>query len=438
MGIVIGIVGTMVAMKMLNQNQATESVSTTTPPTISSTKATSVSQSITTTTAQIMNVESKIEATGTILPYELIPVMSQANNLQIKSVLVDEGDFVTQGQTLIILDDSVLKAELKQAQALEQNAQARLAELKAGTRPEELARAKENVNIAQSEILQAEADLQLAQAKLKRNRQLESEGAIAKDRLDEFMNDALVKKTNLQKNLARLREAEQKLLELQKGPRPEVIAQAEASLTEAQARVKIIEAKLKDTIIIAPVNGKVAQRNARVGDVASSSNSQKLLTIIQEGRLELEVRVPENELINISPKQRVKISSAANPNVNLTGIVRDINPIVDRDSRQGIVNVDLPIDNGLKPGMFVQASIITTTSPRLTIPMEAVIPQNNGNGTVYVLQNHNTVKAQQVSLGEIVDNQAIEVLSGIQLGDVIVLKGVNYLQDGNAVDVVNN
>ena len=436
-GIGIGIITSMVGINLFGQNQAPESVSTTTPV-ISSTTRSNVSQTITTTTAQIMDVESKLAATGTILPYELIPVMSKANNLQIIEVLVDEGDVVAQGQILIRLDDSLLKAELKQAQAVVQQAQARLAELKAGTRAEELARAKESVNIAQADILQGEADLQLAQAKLQRNRQLEVEGAIAADRLEEFVNDELVKKSNLQKNRARLREAQQRLLELQKGARKEVLAQAQASLSEAQARVKLIETRLKDTIVKSPVNGKVAERNARVGDVASASSNQKLLTIIQDSRLELEVRVPENELRDIAPQQKVKISSTANPNLNLTGIVRDVNPIIDRDSRQAIVNVDLPTNNDLKPGMFVQASIITTTSPSLTIPMKAVIPQNNGQGTVYVLQENNTVKAQQVSLGKIVDNEAIEILSGIQLGDIVALKGVNYLQDGNAVKIVSN
>ena len=339
---------------------------------------------------------------------------------------------------MIRLDDSVLQAELQQAFAQVQQAQARLAELKAGAREEELARAQENIAVVQAEIVQAQADLELAQAKLKRNRQLEEEGAISRDSLDEFVNDELVRKSNLQRNQARLREAQQRLRELEKGARKEVIAQAQASLVEAQARVKLIQTRLKETIVTAPVAGKIAQRNARVGDVASVSGSQPLLTIIQDGRLELEVRVPENELKKIVSGQQVKLSSTANPNLNLIGIVRDINPIVDRESRQGIVNVDLPTDNSLKPGMFIQANITTATQPRLTIPMEAVIPQNNGQGKVYQLQEDNIVVAQQVTLGEIVNNQAIEVLSGLNSGDIIALKGVNYLQNETMVEIINN
>ena len=235
-----------------------------------------------------------------------------------------------------------------------------------------------------------------------------------------------------------MREAKERLLELQRGARQEVIAQAQASLSEAQQRVNVIKTRLEDAIVTAPVSGKIAQRNAKVGDIASASSSQPLVTIIEEGRLHVEVQVPENELNKINSQQKVQIFSTANPELNLTGIVSYINPIIDRDSRQGIVNVDLPVNNDLQAGMFVQVNIITNTSTRLAIPVAAVIPQNNGQGTVYLLQDDNTVTAQSVSLGKIINDEAIEVLSGIQVGDIIALKGVNYLQDGNGVNIVGN
>lgn len=430
LGILIGIIGTMIGVKLMAGNPSPE---TSKPSSLPVTPASDTRQTITIAEAKITPVETKIEATGTVLPYELIPVMSQSSNLQIKEVLVEEGDIVTEGQVLIRLDDVILQAELKQAQAVVTQAEAKLAELKAGTRKEELQRGKENVNFAQADVLQAESDLQLAQTKLQRNRQLEAEGAIPRDRLDELINDESTKKSNVTKNKARLREAKENLAQLQKGERQEVIAQAEASLTEARTRVKLVQARLKDTIITAPVSGKIAERNARVGDVTSSFNAQKLFTIIEDGKLELQVKVPENQLKEIISGQIVQISSSANPNLKLTGIVRNINPIINTDSRQGIVNVDLPTENNLKPGMFVQTSIITATKPILNIPMTAVLPQTEDNGIVYLIQPDNTVKAQKVSLGEIIDNQSIEILSGLKNGDIVALKGVNYLQDGSKV-----
>ena len=439
-GMLIGVVLTTIATTFINRSPNSEGVEAPAGEvTATTTKTTStVKQAITTTIARNVNVESKIDATGTVLAYELIPVTSQGNSLQIEAVLADEGDFVNQGDILVRLDDSVLQAELEQAQAGVKQAQARLAELKAGTRIEEVARAKENLNVIRSEITQAEADLSLAQAKLRRNRQLETEGAIARDSLDEFINDELVAQSNLTRNKARLREAEQRLQELEKGARKEVIAQAEARLIETQASVKLINTRLEDTIVTAPVSGQIAQRNARVGDVASPSNSNQLSTIIQDGRLELEVRVPESELRNITSGQRVNISSTANPDLNLIGIVRDLNPIIDRDTRQGIINVDLPADSGLKPGMFVQTEIITDTARNLTVPIKAVIPQRNGEGLVYLIKGDNTVEAKRVTLGEIINNEAIEIRAGLNSGDEIALKGVDYLQDGVAVEIVQN
>lgn len=434
LGILIGITATMIGLKIVDRNSAPE-----TAPVSSTvvTETTNTSQTISTTTAKIQQIEKKIEVTGTVSPYELIPIMSQSSNLQIKEILVDEGDMVTQGQVLIRLDDTILQAELKQAQAGVAQAQARLTQVKAGTRKEELQRSIENVNFAQADLLQAESDLQLARTKLARNKQLQAEGAITRDRLDELINDESTKKFNVTKNNARLREAKQKLAELQKGEREEVIAEAEANLAEAQTRVRLVEVRLKDTIIQAPVNGKIAERNARVGDVTSSFVDRKLFTIIEEGRLELQVKVPENQLKEIVSGQKVLISSSANPNLQLTGIVREINPIIDAQSRQGIVKVDLPNDNNLKVGMFVQTSIITNTKSSLTVPMSAVLPQRDSSGVVYLVNTDNTVKMQQVSLGEIINNEDITILSGLNVGDIIALKGVNYLQDGSKIIIEN-
>ena len=429
LGILIGIIGTMIGVKIVEGNP---SPPTPTPPVA---QPTNTSQTITTTEAKLRSTETTIQATGTVSAYELIPIMAQISNAQIKEILVDEGDIVTQGQVLIRLDDRILQAELKQAQAGVIQAQTRLAEVKAGTRKEELERARENVNFAEADVAQAKADLQLAQTRVERNKQLEAEGAIPKDRLDELINAESTTKYNLTKNQARLREAKEKLAELQKGARQEVIAQAEANLLEAQTRVNLVQTRLKDTIITSPVNGKVAERNARVGDVTSSFNEQKLFTIIEEGRLELQVKVPENQIKQVKSGQKVIISSSANANLKLTGMVREITPTIDPQSRQGIVKVDLSPDNNLKPGMFVETTIITNVKSNLVVPITSVLPQKDSTGIVYLVKSDNTVTAQKVSLGEIIDNQDITILSGLNVGDVIALKGVNYLQDGAKITI---
>ncbi len=469
LGILIGVITTFVGMKIMGGKQPE---APTTPSPVVEQSSPSISQTITIAEVAITQVQEKISANGTVAAQELVPVMSQADGLQITQVLVDEGDIVNQGQTLMRLDDRILQAELKQAQASVSQAQARLAELKAGARQEELQRAREKVNFARADVLQAESDLELAKTRVQRNRQLEAEGAIARDRLDEFLNEELTKQSNLAKAKASLQEQKQQLLELETGVRPEIIAQAEANLAEAQARVNLIKARLAETNVIAPVSGKIAERNARVGDVTSAFNDQKLLTIIEDGLLELQVKVPETQLnqIRIGQKvkvtsnrnsiiederlelqsdalktplnqvkmgQRLKVASSSNFNLNLTGIVTEIAPVINSESRQAIVKVDLPNRDNLQPGMFLQAEILSSTKSSLTIPMNAVLPQNNGMGKVFLLQPDDTVKAQIVTLGDILESDRMEILDGLSVGEKVAVKGAAYLKDGDKVAVAN-
>ena len=436
-GILIGIAISLVGMKFAsNDKSQTNPTSVSTIPATEQTQSNNT-QTITTAEVKVTSVETTISANGTVAAQELVAVMSQANGLQITEVLFDEGDLVSQGQTLVRLDDTILQAELKQAKAAVAQAEARLAELKAGTRQEELQRAREKVKFAMAEVLQAESDLQLAEARVKRNRQLDAEGAITRDRLDEVLNNQLTKKSNLEKARAKLREEEQQLLQLESGVRPEIIAQAEAALAEDEAKVNLIQAQLADTTINAPVSGKVAERSARVGNVTSGFNSRELLTIIEEGRLELQVKVPETQLTQIKIGQKVKVTSGSISNLNITGIVAEIDPTIDVDSRQGIVKVNLPNRDDLQPGMFLQAEIISNTKSSLTIPLNAVLPDNDGTGTVFQIQSDDTVKAQNVTLGEILDGDRIEIINGLSVGAKVAVKGVAYLQDGDKIKVVN-
>ncbi|MDJ0532111.1 MAG: efflux RND transporter periplasmic adaptor subunit [Xenococcaceae cyanobacterium MO_207.B15] len=378
-------------------------------------------------------IEKTIEASGTVYASELIPVMTPAIGLQIKNILADEGNFVTKGQILTKLDDSTLQAELIQAQARVRQAEARLAELKAGTRSEEIARAKERVISAEAAVLQAESDLELVNKRAERNRALETEGAISRDRLDEILTQERISRANLEQAKASVQEAKQALAQMQAGERPEVISQAQAEVMQAKGKLKYIQAQLKDTIVTAPASGIVAERNAKLGELTSPSKT--LFSIIENGILELRLKVPETLIGEIRPQQKVNII-ADNLNIpTITGIVREIDPIVDGDSRQATVKVDLPSKLNLKPGMFLRAAITTSQTTGETVPTKALLPQPDGTALAFVVQPDNTVKGRLVKMGEILPNDQIEVISGLQSGDRIVLKGAAYLKDGDQVTI---
>ena len=375
-------------------------------------------------------VERSLKASGTVEAYELIPVMSQATGLQIKEILVDEGDYVQRGQVLARLNSNALKAEYLQAQGAFAQAEARLAAIEAGTRVEEIARAQERVNSLAAEVARAESDLELVTKRVKRNQTLETEGAISRDRLDEIYNEERINRANLEQAQARLAEGKQELAQLQAGERPEVILGARGELLQAQGRLQLINTQLQDATVTAPASGIIAERNARLGDL--TSNSDNLFTIIENGRLELRLKVPETSISQIQPQQKVQIISQYNSQP-LIGTVREIDPIIDRQSRQATVNIDLPSQVPLKPGMFLRATISTATAQGKTVPVKALLPQADGSAIAFVVQDDNTVKARSVEIGEILADEQVEVIAGLRTGDRIVVKGSAYLKDGDSV-----
>ncbi|WP_019507968.1 efflux RND transporter periplasmic adaptor subunit [Pleurocapsa sp. PCC 7319] len=392
-------------------------------------------QAVTITKIITTDIDSTLDAFGTVAAYERTPVMSQANGLQITEILSERGDFVNRGQVLARLNNSVLVAEKVEAEGAVAQAQARLDELQAGSRVEEIAQAEARVANAKSEIAQTESNLELVKKRVERNRTLQVEGAITRDRLDEVLNQEQVTQSDLAGAKARLKEAQEALAQLKAGSRPQIIAQAQAELAQAKGRLQRIEAQLADTVVVAPSSGIIASRDAQVGQITSSS--EMLFSIIQNGRLELRLRVPETLIGKIMPGQKVQITSNALQNLNLTGKVREIDPLIDDSSRQALVKVDLPGGTNLKPGMFLKAAINTNTSQGQAVPIEALLPQSENQAIAFVLQNDNTVKAQTVEMGEILAGQKVEILSGLQLGDLIVLKGAAYLKDGDLVTVSN-
>lgn len=429
-GVGLGILATLIGVKLLSARSTPEAAVTNVPTELPSPQA----RSVTVAQVETGSVDRTIEVSGTVQPLELVPVTSEVTGLQIQEILVGEGAQVNKGQVLARLKDNTLQAEYLQAQATVDGAQARLAELEAGTRSEEISRAQERVNSATAEVQQAQSDLELVSKRVKRNRTLQAEGAISLDRLDEINNQERISRANLSKAKASLQEAQQELQQLKTGARPEVIAGAKADLAKAQGQLEYASVQLDNTVIRAVTNGIIAERNVKVGNLTSPSET--LFEIIEDGDLELQLQVPETDLNQIRPGQSVKIFD---PNSDpIIGTVREIDPIVDSESRQAIVKVSLPSGNNLQPGMFLEAAITTSSEPGTFVPLKALLPQTENNAIAFVVRDNNTVEARSVKMGDILPNNQIEVLMGLETGEYVVVEGSAYLKDGDKISIEND
>ncbi len=449
------------------------------PPSSSETKPAAVieakpqqtaAQTVTIAKVSTSQVNRTLEATGTVAAKELIPVMSQASGLQITELLAQESDFVKAGQTLAVLDNGVLQAQLNSAQASVAQAEARLAELRAGTRSEEVAQARARLDqsqaslreleaniprkIAQSslQVKSSEAQFNLAKSRYQSYQKLIETGAITQDQFNQIVSQYNSAEANLMEAKDRLqqakntntpeldqlratvRENEEKLSQLQAGNRTEIITQAQAQLAQAKAQVKLVEKQLENTVIKAPRSGKILERKAKIGDI--TSNSEELFKIVENGNLELLLKLPETQVTQIKIGQKVEIKSDSDTSLKLAGEVREIVPQVNENSRQATIKVSLPSVANIKPGMFLRGAIVTQTNDGLTIPIKSVLPQSDGSSIVYKLGENNIVTGVKVETGEILSGEIIEIKSGLNVGDKIVVKGAAYLKEKDKVNVV--
>ncbi len=444
------------------------------------------SQTVTAITVGQQAVNRTLNASGTVQAYDLLPILPRATGLQILDVRVREGDFVGAGEILAVLDDSVLQsqlsgalsqidsarssvsaaeADISQATSSRRQAEADLERARTGIRQAEsrVAQAEASLTRNRARVTQAEASLEQSEREYQRYQQLANQGAISQQEVELRERDVRTAREDVNQAIEDVRVAEAEL----ESARADVL-NAEANVTSAQATldstlagieaaeagvanaqagvqnqdavVQELETRLNQTLVVAPQGGIVAERQARVGDV---SGTNPLFTLIAEGQLELQLQVPETQLPLIRPGAPVQVRSDADSRINVQGRVREILPTINPETRQATVVVDLPNDEILRPGMFLAGEIVTETRDGLTIPSGAVLPQPDGSAQVFRLNPDDTVTATRIEVGEMIDAQdesgesQVEVLSGLEMGDRIVVSGAGFLNDGDLVRVVN-
>jgi multidrug efflux pump subunit AcrA (membrane-fusion protein) len=355
------------------------------------------SLSVTVAPVETTPIARVLKLTGMVAARDhLIPVLAQVPGLQIKQVLVKEGNVLQAGQVMAVLDQSVLKTQIDQAQAQLQSTQAVVVQ-------------------KQAALAQAQATLKGAQQKLQRYQPLAWAGAVSRQELDSRVTAVATDQQDFRVASAN-------------------INSAQADVRNNAAKVAQLGTQLAQTIVRAPVNGVVAQKIARIGDV--TNGTQKLFSIIRNGLLQVEAQVTATELQQVRIDAPALITSTADSRVHWRGRVREIGSVVDTN-RQATVKIDLPSTLLLRPGLFVQVAITTNTSTSLTVPVQSVVTPATSGLIVFLLEPEGIVHAQQVQVGGIVNGDRIEIKQGLQVGDRVVVTGARFLKDGDRVKVAS-
>ena len=211
------------------------------------------------------------------------------------------------------------------------------------------------------------------------------------------------------------------------------LEQLEAKRDADQAAVNAAEARLAQTVIRAPFDGQLGLRRVSQGSIVNPSTI--ITTLDDISLIKLDFDVPEVFLSRLQKGLSVTARSAAWPDQEFHGEVTTIDTRVDPISRTIIVRALLPNQEALLlPGMFLTVSLLKDDVESLMIPEQAIVPERS-NQYVFVLGMDLVVEKRAIRTGRRRPGE-IEVIAGLEPGEVVVVEGTQRVKPGQPASVV--
>ena len=371
--------------------------------------------------------EVALNATGYVVAAHRIEVAAKVVG-KVSWIGVEKGDHVTEGQVLVRLEDDEYRAQLDQARGNLANLQAKLDQLLNGSRPEEVAQALANLNVAK-------ADQENARLTLERIRNLTAGGVVSKQNLDDtqLRYDQAVAKTA----------ALERAYELMRiGARREEIDAARGLVSQARGQVDLAETNLNNTIIRSPVTGTILERNVERGEflttgfVGDRGAKGYVVSLADLNDLEVELDISQSDFAKLHLGQKGIVTTDAYPDRKYDGFIKEISPEANRQKAtvQVKVKVEKP-DSYLRPEMNASvaflgeerpADAVTESRPTIYVPPSAV-----RNNAVFVVLGGRAV-VRQVRPGP-ASAQGIRIEQGLVGGEDLIVNPPATLKNGDKV-----
>lgn len=400
-------------------------------------------------------VDAKAGISGKLAPNESVQVAPKVNG-KITKIHVSLGQQVKQGDLLFDLDQSDLANAVKQAQAAVSVAAANLKQAEnssiQGVNQAEGSVVQTNNSILQAQNGLAQAQVGLTQAQQsyqdaitneQRVRQLFDAGAVPTVEMEKaetavknaetaVKNAELAVKnaeTNISNAQSSYENAQKSLKSAQSKTAVEV---ARASLNQAQVNLQNARDQLANASVRAPISGVVSLVDGATGQMASPQMA--VVHIVNIDPMIVKANLSENELTTVSLGNKVALEIPALKK-NLEATVSAISPVMDSQLKAYPIEISIPNPTGeLKADMVVNVKVssASTVAKSLVIPRKAVI-EEQGKRYVYKLDGDVATKVE-VQTGQ-ETSESVEILSGLQLQDQVVVKGQTLLQDGSRIQI---
>jgi RND family efflux transporter MFP subunit len=344
-----------------------------------------------------------VAAIGTLAAEDQITLSAKVAG-RVEMIDVDLGSRVARGQAIARLDQTDFKLRVEQAEAALQQARARL-----GLAP-----------TGQEESVEPEKTAIVRQA-----RAVLDEARLTRDRGVKLLEQELIARAQLDTAESNLRVAEGRYQDAL-----EEVRNRQAVLAQRRSELELARQQLADTVVVAPVDGAVSQRQTSPGEYLAAG--APMATLVRIHPLRLRMLVPEREAPGVRVGQTVRLTIDGDATV-YTGRVVRLAPIVQELNRTLTVEAEVPNERGvLRAGAFARAEIVTDTAqPIVTVPSSALVVFA-GVEKVLVVRGGKTAELR-VQTGRRLGGD-VEIVDGLKRGEFVVDRPGN-LTGGQTVSV---
>ncbi|WZO96500.1 efflux RND transporter periplasmic adaptor subunit [Isosphaeraceae bacterium EP7] len=392
---------------------------------------------VTTIVPERMTIRRVSEQPGQIEAAEVTPIHSKLSGY-VRSVAVDIGDRVTQGQVMAELRMPEVEADLKQKRATIEQAQAeaKQAEAAVAVALAGVASAEAKVSEIQAGIRRAEADASRWQSEFARVQQLAQERALSGSLVDETRSKLGAAQSGLDEVKARVKSAEAALAESR--------AHLDRSRSDVQAAISHVEVTRFDAEraeamagymkLEAPFDGVVTRRKLDTGQLTTPGTAgEPYFVVARSGIVTIAVGVPEADAPFVNAGDPAQVRLVALDGLKFEGKVTRTAWALESATRTLLAEIDLPNpDEVLRPGLYAYATIVAEErKDALTLPSTAVFKDGGKSFCVTVADKR--AKRREIKLG-LSEGKRTEVVSGLSDGEMVVEANAASLADGQPVE----
>jgi len=345
-----------------------------------------------------------VTANGTLAAFDQTTVSVKVPG-RLKTIGVDLGSVVSKGQVIAEVESEDYKLRVQQAEASLAQARARLGLAPDGT----------------DDVVDPEKTATVRQA-----RAVLDEARFNRDRAQKLVEQGIIAKAEFDTANSTFKVAEGRYQDAY-----EEIRNRQGVLAQRRSEVAMARQQLKDTAVVAPLDGIVQEKRSSVGEYLAAG--APVVNIVRMDPLRLRAEIPERESHTVRTGQNVRVTVEGDSNVYVGQIMR-LSPVIAQQNRMLVVEADVRNNGKLRAGAFAHAEIVTNDAKMaVTVPNNAIVTFA-GIEKVIVVQNGKALE-KPITTGRR-NGEFTEIVAGVNVGDKVVLEPGN-LQTGQDVQVVD-